>query len=119
MTLLDHVHRIVDEGDKKSTRNLVDIMFHLLDLDALKQLQEQTIFPKVHNQFTFTNNELHAFSEHVTWVIYEQDQPVNKDLQSFIDKLLYDKNLDSLSEGKDIDYAECVDTLTNSMKENK
>ena len=116
MTLLDHVHRIVDEGDKKSTRNLVDIMFHLLDLDALKQLQEQTIFPKVHNQFTFTNAELHAFSEHVTWVIYEQDQPVNQDLQSFIDKVLYDNRLDSLSEGKDIDYGECVDHLTDTMK---
>ena len=67
----------------------------------------------------FTNEELHAFSEHVTWVIYEQDQPVNQDLQSFIDKVLYDSRLDSLSEGKDIDYAECVDTLTHSMKENK
>ena len=48
----------------------------------------------------FTNDELHAFSEHVTWCIYEQDQPVDDNLQSFIDKVLYD-NLDSLSEGKD------------------
>jgi hypothetical protein len=30
-----------------------------------------------------------------------------------------DDFLSSLSEGKDIDYAECVDTLTHSMKENK
>jgi len=37
----------------------------------------------------FTNDELHAFSEHVTWVIMEQDQPVNEHLQSFIDKVLY------------------------------
>jgi len=51
-------------------------------------------------QVTFTNDELHAFSEHVTWCIYEQDQPVDDNLQSFIDKVLYD-NLDSLSEGKD------------------
>ena len=49
----------------------------------------------------FTNDELHAFSEHVTWCIYEQDQPVDDNLQSFIDKVLYDNPLDSLSEGKD------------------
>ena len=48
----------------------------------------------------FTFDEIHAFSEHVTWCIYEQDQPVDDNLQSFIDKVLYD-NLDSLSEGKD------------------
>jgi hypothetical protein len=51
-------------------------------------------------QVNFTNDELHAFSEHVTWCIYEQDQPVDDNLQSFIDKVLYD-NLESLSEGKD------------------
>ena len=51
-------------------------------------------------QVNFTNDELHAFSEHVTWCIYEQDQPVDDNLQSFVDKVLYD-NLDSLSEGKD------------------
>ena len=38
---------------------------------------------------TFTFDELHAFSEHVTWCIYEQDQPVDELLQSFIDKVLY------------------------------
>ena len=37
----------------------------------------------------FNNDELHAFNEHVTWVIMEQDQPVNEHLQSFIDKVLY------------------------------
>ena len=40
-------------------------------------------------QVNFTNDELHAFSEHVTWCIYEQDQPVDELLQSFIDKVLY------------------------------
>ena len=40
-------------------------------------------------QVNFTFDEIHAFSEHVTWCIYEQDQPVNDDLQSFIDKVLY------------------------------
>ena len=40
-------------------------------------------------QVNFTNDELHAFSEHVTWCIYEQDQPVDDNLQSFIDKVLY------------------------------
>ena len=52
-------------------------------------------------QVNFTNDELHAFSEHVTWCIYEQDQPVDDNLQSFIDKVLYDNKLDSLSEGYD------------------
>ena len=40
-------------------------------------------------QVNFTFDELHAFSEHVTWCIYEQDQPVDELLQSFIDKVLY------------------------------
>ena len=40
-------------------------------------------------QVNFTFDELHAFSEHVTWCIYEQDQPVDEPLQSFIDKVLY------------------------------
>ena len=52
-------------------------------------------------QVNFTNDELHAFSEHVTWCIYEQDQPVDDNLQSFIDKVLYNNKLDSLSEGYD------------------
>ena len=52
-------------------------------------------------QVNFTNDEIHAFSEHVTWCIYEQDQPVNDNLQSFIDKVLYNNKLDSLSEGYD------------------
>ena len=37
----------------------------------------------------FTFDEIHAFSEHVTWCIMEQDQPVDDNLQSFIDKTLY------------------------------
>jgi len=65
-------------------------------------------------QVNFTNDELHAFSEHVTWCIYEQDQPVDDNLQSFIDKVLYDNKLDSLSEGKDYDTK--VDALVDSMK---
>ena len=40
---------------------------------------------------TFTFDELHAFQQHVDWCIYEQDQPVDDNLQSFIDKLLYNK----------------------------
>ena len=61
-------------------------------------------------QVNFTNDELHAFSEHVTWCIYEQDQPVDDNLQSFIDKVLYDNPRPEVK-----DYAECVDTLTGSM----
>ena len=52
-------------------------------------------------QVNFTFDEIHAFSEHVTWCIYEQDQPVDDNLQSFIDKVLYD-NQNSLSDGKDV-----------------
>ena len=48
-------------------------------------------------QITFTNDELHAFSEHVTWCIYEQDQPVDELLQSFIDKVLYDSTIQDKS----------------------
>ena len=46
----------------------------------------------------FTNDELHAFSEHVTWVIMEQAQPVNENLQSFIDKVLYPSPYDMIPE---------------------
>jgi len=56
-------------------------------------------------QVNFTNDELHAFSEHVTWCIYEQDQPVDDNLQSFIDKVLYED-----------DYDTKVDALVDSMK---
>ena len=47
---------------------------------------------------TFTFDELHAFSEHVTWCIYEQDQPVDELLQSFIDKVLYDSNIKDIED---------------------
>ena len=49
---------------------------------------------------TYTNDELHAFSEHVTWCIYEQDQPVNDNLESFIHKTLYDNQTKTV----DINY---------------
>ena len=51
---------------------------------------------------TFTFDELHAFSEHVTWCIYEQDQPVDELLQSFIDKVLYDSTIQDNSPYKSI-----------------
>ena len=41
---------------------------------------------------TYTYDELHAFSKHVAWCILEanrQNQPVDDNLQSFIDKTLY------------------------------
>jgi len=40
--------------------------------------------------YTLSFAEVEAFEDHVTWCIYEQDQPVNEHLQSFIDKILYD-----------------------------
>ena len=63
---------------------------------------------------TFTNDELHAFSEHHTWIILDQELPLDDHMQSFIDKVLYDNKLDSLSEGKDYDTK--VDALVDSMK---
>ena len=35
-------------------------------------------------QVNFTNDELHAFSEHVNWHIYELDWEIEPNLQSFI-----------------------------------
>ena len=61
---------------------------------------------------TFTNEELHAFSEHHTWIILDQELPLDDHMQSFIDKVLYNNPLDSLSEGKDVDYGECVDPVS-------
>ena len=61
-------------------------------INYLKELQVPVIDDNAGTiSVTFTFDELHAFSEHVDWCIYEQDQPVNENLQSFIDKLLYNK----------------------------
>ena len=42
---------------------------------------------------TFTNDELHAFSEHHTWIILDQELPLDDHMQSFIDKVLYNLSL--------------------------
>ena len=47
---------------------------------------------------TFTFDELHAFSEHYTWNILEQDVPVEQPLQSFIDKVLYDSTIKDIED---------------------
>ena len=47
---------------------------------------------------TFTFDELHAFSEHYTWHILEQGVPVDKPLQSFIDKVLYDSTIQDIED---------------------
>ena len=61
-------------------------------INYLKELQVPVIDDNAGTiSVTFTFDELHAFSEHVDWCIYEQDQPVDDNLQSFIDKLLYNK----------------------------
>ena len=61
-------------------------------INYLKELQVPVIDDNAGTiSVTFTFDELHAFSEHADWCIYEQDQPVNDNLQSFIDKLLYNK----------------------------
>ena len=61
-------------------------------INYLKELQVPVIDDNAGTiSVTFTFDELHAFSEPVDWCIYEQDQPVDDNLQSFIDKLLYNK----------------------------
>ena len=40
--------------------------------------------------YTLTFDEVQAFEDHVTWHILEHDIPVSDNLQSFIDKVLYD-----------------------------
>ena len=61
-------------------------------INYLKELQVPVIDDNAGTiSVTFTFDELHAFQQHVDWCIYEQDQPVNDNLQSFIDKLLYNK----------------------------
>ena len=40
ITLLDECHHIVDEQDIALTHDLVECMFHLLDLNSLEQLQD-------------------------------------------------------------------------------
>ena len=47
---------------------------------------------------TITFDELHAFSEHYTWNILEQDVPVEQPLQSFIDKVLYDSTIKDIQD---------------------
>ena len=67
-------------------------MLNFDKINYLKELQVPVIDDNAGTiSVTFTFDELHAFSEHVDWCIYEQDQPVNDNLQSFIDKLLYNK----------------------------
>ena len=39
---------------------------------------------------TYTYDELHSFAQHVDWHIYELDWEIEPNLQSFIDKTLYD-----------------------------
>ena len=61
-------------------------------LNHLKELQVPVIDDNAGTiSVTFTFDELHAFQQHFDWCIYEQDQPVDDNLQSFIDKLLYNK----------------------------
>ena len=39
-TLLDECHDIVNEDDMTASHKLVDVMFNLLDINQLNQLQE-------------------------------------------------------------------------------
>ena len=39
-TLLDDLHDIINEDDMTSSHDLIDAMFHLLDIHQLNQLQD-------------------------------------------------------------------------------
>jgi len=41
ITLLDQIHSIIDEGDNSASHDMVELMFHLLDPNALETLQHQ------------------------------------------------------------------------------
>ena len=39
-TLLEEIHDIIEEGDNGTPHDIVDIMFNLLDVNQLAQLQD-------------------------------------------------------------------------------
>jgi len=42
-TLLEEIHDIIEEGDNGTSHDIVDIMFNLLDVNQLAQLQDIVI----------------------------------------------------------------------------
>jgi len=42
-TLLEEIHDIIEEGDNGTSHDIVDIMFNLLDVNQLNQLQDIVI----------------------------------------------------------------------------
>ncbi len=42
-TLLEEIHDIIEEGDNGTSHDIVDIMFNLLDVNQLAQLQDTLI----------------------------------------------------------------------------
>ena len=40
MTLLSEIHDIIDEGDNGTPHDIVEVMFNLLDVNQLKQLED-------------------------------------------------------------------------------
>lgn len=42
-TLLEEIHDIIEEGDNGTSHDIVDIMFNLLDVNQLAQLQNIVI----------------------------------------------------------------------------
>ena len=42
-TLLEEIHDIIEEGDNETSHDIVDIMFNLLDVNQLAQLQDIVI----------------------------------------------------------------------------
>ena len=40
MTLLKEIHDIIEEGDNDTTHDIVEVMFNLLDVNQLEQLED-------------------------------------------------------------------------------
>ena len=39
-TLLNEIHEIIEQGDNGTTHDLIDVMFNLLDVNQLTQLED-------------------------------------------------------------------------------
>lgn len=58
-TLLEEIHDIIEEGDNGTPHDIVDIMFNLLDVNQLAQLQDILINQNYYNENIYYSREIH------------------------------------------------------------
>ena len=58
-TLLEEIHDIIEEGDNGTSHDIVDIMFNLLDVNQLAQLQDILINQNYYNENIYYSREIH------------------------------------------------------------